>query len=148
MAIAARTRGRSSGSTTPRSRWPTASTRSRVERGEDFLSRYGGKLSSEWYFPKLIELWLEDREVYDAAGGFIEATDWIVWHLTGNERRNTCTAGYKACWSEREGLPSTEFFEAAYPGFSEPAAKLGTEFFTLGTSAGTLRAEVARSGSA
>jgi L-ribulokinase len=30
-------------------------------RGEDFISRYGGKLSSEWYFPKLIELWLGDR---------------------------------------------------------------------------------------
>ena len=113
------------------------------ERGEDFLSRYGGKLSSEWYFPKLIELWLEDREVYDAADGFVEATDWIVWHLTGNERRSTCTAGYKACWSESEGLPPPAFFEAAYPGFSRPAEKLGTRFFALGTAAGSLRAEVA-----
>jgi L-ribulokinase len=113
------------------------------ERGDDFLSRYGGRLSSEWYFPKLIELWLEDREVYDAAYGFIEATDWIVWHLTGNERRNTCTAGYKACWSEREGLPSSEFFEAAYAGFSDPAEKLGSSFHQLGSSAGTLRPELA-----
>ncbi len=113
------------------------------ERGESFLARYGGKLSSEWYFPKLIELWLEDREVYDEADGFIEATDWIVWWLTGNERRATCTAGYKACWSEREGLPDTAFFEAAYPGFSEPAEKLGTEFHQLGSPAGTLRAEIA-----
>ena len=54
-------------------------------RGEVFLERYGGRISSEWYFPKLIELWLEDREVYDACYGFIEATDWIVWFLTGNE---------------------------------------------------------------
>ena len=113
------------------------------ERGETFLSRYGGKLSSEWYFPKLIELWLADREVYDAAYGFIEGTDWIVWHLTGNERRATCTAGYKACWSESEGLPPTPFFEAAYPGFSRPAEKLGTTFHGLGTAAGRLRAEVA-----
>jgi L-ribulokinase len=113
------------------------------ERGEAFLARYGGKLSSEWYFPKLIELWLEDREVYDEAHGFIEATDWIVWWMTGNERRATCTAGYKACWSEREGLPDPAFFEAAYPGFSEPAEKLGTEFHQLGSPAGTLRAEVA-----
>ena len=113
------------------------------ERGEDFLSRYGGKLSSEWYFPKLIELWLSDREVYDAAYGFVEATDWIVWHLTGNERRATCTAGYKACWSESEGLPAPAFFEAAYPGFSRPAEKLGTTFHQLGTRAGLLRAEVA-----
>jgi len=112
-------------------------------RGESFLGRYGGRISSEWYFPKLIELWLEDREVYDACHGFIEATDWIVWQLTGNERRQSCTAGYKAMWSQEEGLPPVEYFEAAYPGFDEPAAKLGTEFAPLGTRAGTLRGELA-----
>src|ERR1019366_9146605 len=42
-----------------------------------------------------------------------------------------------------EGLPSAEFFEAAYPGFDRPAAKLGTEFAPLGTSAGTLRPALA-----
>ena len=36
-----------------------------LERGEPFLERYGGRISSEWYFPKLIEVWLEDREIYD-----------------------------------------------------------------------------------
>jgi L-ribulokinase len=114
-----------------------------AERGEDFLSRYGGKLSSEWYFPKLIELWREDREIYDAADAFVEAADWIVWHLTGNEVRNACTAGYKACWSQDEGFPSREYFESAYPGFSDPIEKLGTEFAPLGSAAGTLRPELA-----
>jgi L-ribulokinase len=108
------------------------------DRGEPFLARYGGKISSEWYYPKLIELWLEDREVYDAASGFIEACDWIVWQLTGEERRAMCSAGYKALWSPRDGLPQTEFFEAAYPGFDAPAEKLGTQFFPLGARAGTL----------
>jgi L-ribulokinase len=114
-----------------------------MERGEDFLARYGGRISSEWYFPKLIELWLEDRECYDGADGFIEATDWIVWWLTGVERRQSCTAGYKALWSPDEGLPSTEFFSAAYPGFDRPAEKLGESFSALGTCAGTLRPELA-----
>ncbi len=114
-----------------------------VERAEPFLERYGGRISSEWYFPKLIEVWLEDREVYDACDGFIEATDWIVWFLTGNETRQSCTAGYKAMWSPQEGLPPTAYFEAAYPGFDRPAAKLGSEFAPLGASAGTLRAGVA-----
>jgi L-ribulokinase len=113
------------------------------DRAEPFLARYGGKISSEWYFPKLIELWLEDREVYDAASGFIEACDWIVWQLTGQERRATCSAGYKALWSPRDGLPPTEFFEAAYPGFDAPAEKLGTQFFPLGARAGTLLPELA-----
>jgi L-ribulokinase len=114
-----------------------------LERGEAFLSRYGGRISSEWYFPKLIELWLEDRELYDAAYGFIEATDWIVWYLTGVERRQSCTAGYKAFWSDSEGLPPTDYFEAAYPGFSRPAEKLGAAFSPLGTCAGSLRAQLA-----
>ncbi|HET8980379.1 MAG TPA: ribulokinase [Solirubrobacteraceae bacterium] len=112
-----------------------------LERGDEFLSRYGGRISSEWYFPKLIEIWLEDREVYDAAAAFIEATDWIVWHLTGRECRQSCTAGYKALWSPVDGLPPAAYFEAAYPGFSAPEEKLGTEFVELGSRAGSLTAE-------
>jgi L-ribulokinase len=113
------------------------------EREEDFIGRYGGRISSEWYFPKLIEIWLEDREVYDASDAFIEATDWIVWHMTGFERRQRTTAGYKALWSPDAGLPPSDYFQAAYPGFDHPDAKLGNSFVPLGTRAGTLRAEVA-----
>src|SRR6202042_3765269 len=80
-------------------------------------------------------------EIYDACAAFIEATDWIIWHLTGKEVRQSATAGYKAMWSPAEGLPPTAYFEAAYPGFSDPAEKLGTEFVALGTKAGTLTAE-------
>jgi L-ribulokinase len=114
-----------------------------ANRGEAFLARYGGRISSEWYFPKLIELWLEDRELYDACDAFIEATDWIVWYLTGKQCRQSCTAGYKAMWSQEEGLPPVEYFEAAYPGFGRPAEKLGSEFAPLGTRAGTLRPALA-----
>ena len=95
-------------------------------------------------FPKLIQVWLEDREVYEEAHAYIEATDWIVWWLTGKLIRQSCTAGYKAMWSADEGMPSVEYFEAAYPGFETPAAKLGRSFVPLGTRAGTLRLEVAR----
>jgi L-ribulokinase len=114
-----------------------------LARDEEFLSRYGGRISSEWYFPKLIEVWLEDREVYDASAKFIEATDWIVWWLTGVECRQTATAGFKAMWSPAEGLPPTDYFEAAYPGFSRPGEKLGDRFVPLGTKAGTIRRELA-----
>jgi L-ribulokinase len=114
-----------------------------LDRGESFLSRYGGRISSEWYFPKLIELWREDRRLYDEAHAFIEATDWIVWWLTGREIRQSCTAGYKAMWSPEEGLPAREYFEAAYPGFATPGEKLGRQFVALGTAAGALRPEAA-----
>jgi L-ribulokinase len=125
---------------------PVASRLNEVasDRGETFLSRYGGRISSEWYFPKLIEIWLEDRAVYDAAARFIEATDWVVWQLTGHERRSACPAAYKALWSEADGVPGAGFFQAAYPGFSGPDDKLGQSFSPLGTSAGFLRPELAR----
>ena len=114
------------------------------QRGEAFLSRYGGRISSEWYFPKLIEIWSEDREIYDAADAFVEATDWIIWHLTGRECRQLCTAGYKAFYDpDAGGIPPVDYFEAAYPGFDDPSAKLGTTFADLGTRAGSVQGEIA-----
>jgi L-ribulokinase len=114
------------------------------ERDEPFLARYGGRISSEWYFPKLLQIYEEDREVYDAAVRFIEATDWIVWQLTGVERRCSCAASYKAFWSADAGLPPAAYFEAAAAGFSGSAAKLGNEFAPLGSRAGVVRPDLAR----
>lgn len=82
------------------------------ERGESFLARYGGKISSEWAIPKLWQILDEAPGVYEAMDRFIEAADWIVWQLTGVETRNSCTAGYKEIWSKREGYPSEDFFAA------------------------------------
>ncbi|QSO51429.1 ribulokinase [Alicyclobacillus curvatus] len=113
-------------------------------RRESFISRYGGKVSSEWYFPKLLEIFENDRDVYHAAYAFMEATDWIVWYLTGRQCRNSCTAGYKAMWSEEDGIPNVEFFTALNPEFVNPVEKLGDKFYPLGTKAGTLRPEVAQ----
>src|SRR5262249_34486379 len=115
-----------------------------LERGEEFLSRYGGRISSEWYFPKLIQLWLEDREIYEEAHAFVEAADWVTWWLTGRQVRQSCTAGYKAMWSPGEGLPSRDYFAAAYPGFDTPSEKLGHKFVPLGTRAGTLTTDAAQ----
>ena len=113
------------------------------ERTEPFLARYGGRISSEWYFPKLLQIFEEDREIYDAAEKFIEATDWIVWQLTGVERRCSCAASYKAFWSPDHGLPDRAYFEAASEGFSSSLARLGTDFSPPGTCAGAVRADLA-----
>ena len=74
-------------------------------RGEDWLPRYGGRISSEWFYAKSLQILDEAPDVYAAADRLIEATDWIVWRLTGVETRNACTAGYKAIWSKRRRLP-------------------------------------------
>jgi len=84
-------------------------------RGEKFLDRYGGKISSEWFFPKVWQILDEAPHIYEAAERMIEGGDWTVWQLTGVETRNSCTAGYKALWAKREGFPSDDFFAALDP---------------------------------
>lgn len=115
-----------------------------AERGETFLARYGGRISSEWYFPKLIEVLEQDPAVYKAMARFIEATDWIVWQLTGREMRNSCTAGYKALWSAEAGLPSAEYFRAVSPALADPGEKLGRVFWPVGSPAGRITPRWAR----
>lgn len=115
------------------------------QRGERFLARYGGKISSEWFFPKVWQILEESPRVYDAADRFLEAADWIIWHLTGHETRNATTAGYKAIWSKREGFPSREFFAALDPRLADVVdRKMSRRILPQGSLAGGLRADLAR----
>ncbi len=108
-------------------------------RDEEFIRIYGGKYSSEWFFSKLLQVLDEAPEIYDAMDRFIEAADWIVWQLTGLEKRNTCTAGYKGMWVKGRGFPSREFFRALHPRMENVVEeKLATEYFPLGGRAGGL----------
>jgi L-ribulokinase len=86
--------------------------------GEPWLAHYGGKISSEWFFAKSLQILREAPEVYARAERLIEAADWVVWQLTGVETRNACTAGYKAMWSKESGFPSREYFAALDPRFA------------------------------
>ena len=86
-----------------------------AERGEPWLPRYGGRISSEWFFAKALQILDEAPEVYARAERLIEACDWIVWQLTGVESRNACTAGYKAMWSKRDGFPAADVLRRARP---------------------------------
>lgn len=108
-----------------------------AQRGEAFLARYGGKISSEWAVPKIWQVLEEAPMVYEAADRFIEAADWIVWQLTGRETRNSCTAGYKEIWSKREGYPQEEFFAALDERLRHVVRdKLSGDILPLGTRAG------------
>src|SRR6476659_2223685 len=48
-----------------------------AERGEPWLPRYGGRISSEWQFAKALQLLEEDPDLYAAMDRWIEAADWI-----------------------------------------------------------------------
>jgi L-ribulokinase len=115
------------------------------ELGYDFLDRYGGKISSEWLFPKAWQILNEAPEVYRAADRIIEGADWVIWQLTGEEKRNMCTAGYKAIWSKREGYPPSDFFKALDPRMENIVdEKLSRTLYPLGGKAGGLTEEAAR----
>ncbi len=107
--------------------------------GEDWLDRYGGKISSEWFFSKALQIVNEAPEIYNAADRLLEAADWVVWQLTGKETRNSCTAGYKALWSKENGFPSTEFFASLNPKLgSVIEEKMSTDIIPVGQKAGGL----------
>ena len=113
------------------------------ERGEKWISRYGGLISSEWEFAKGLQLLEEDPEVYAATVHWVEAADWIIWQLTGRYSRNACTAGYKGIFQDGE-YPSMEFLAALNPDFAGFAqGKLSADVVPLGSVAGRLTAEAA-----
>ena len=110
-----------------------------VDRLEIFLDRYGGKIEPECFFSKVWEIFDESPNVYHAADRLIEATDWIVWQLTGIESRNISAAGFKALWSKSEGFPLETFFGAMHPNLSNIIQeKMMSEISPLGTQIGTL----------
>lgn len=116
-----------------------------AERKEAFLSRYGGKTSSEWLFAKAWQVLDEAPEIYSRTECFIEAGDWLVWQLTGNRVRSACQAGYKGLWSRAEGYPSPAFLAALDPRLeSLVEEKLPGEVLPVGARAGELTEAAAR----
>ncbi|WP_103349267.1 ribulokinase [Amycolatopsis sp. CA-128772] len=112
-------------------------------RGEKWLPRYGGLISSEWEFAKALELFEEAPDVYAAMRHWVEAADWIVWQLTGSYVRNACTAGYKGILQDGQ-YPSRDFLRELAPGFeSFVTDKLEHPLGQLGSRAGSLSAEAA-----
>ncbi|WAB82014.1 ribulokinase [Microcella daejeonensis] len=114
-----------------------------AERGEAWLPRYGGLISSEWEFAKALQLLEEAPEVYAATDRWIEAADWIVWQLSGTYLRNACTAGYKGIYQDG-AYPDRAFLAALNPDFAGFVDdKLAHEIGRLGQRAGGLTAEAA-----
>jgi L-ribulokinase len=111
---------------------------------QPWLDRYGGRISSEWFFSKALQILDEAPEIYAAADRLIEAADWVVWRLTGTETRNACTAGYKALWSRRDGFPGNDYFEALDPRLATVIDdKMSRQIGFAGDRAGGLSAEAA-----
>ena len=113
--------------------------------GERWLDRYGGKVSAEWFISKALQILDEAPEIVQAASRLIEAADWAVWQLTGQETRNACTAGYAAMGSQRDGFSSPAVLAALHPSLEELlTTKLARPTLPVGSLAGGLTAQAAR----
>ena len=113
------------------------------ERQESFMSRYGGTIGLEWFFPKLLETIDEASVVADAAEVWLEAGDWFVWQLVGGPAselpRSTCQAGYKALWSANDGFATPEYLAAVDPKLAAAVeTKMPGRLLSPGERAGTL----------
>lgn len=114
-------------------------TRVAQERKENFIKRYGGKISSEWMLPKILQTLEESPDVYRDTYTFLEAGDWIVLQLTGKLMRNSCAAGAKCLWHKKSGFPSKEYFKAVHPELENVVEdKLKGPVVSIGTRAGLL----------
>ena len=124
------------------------------ERDEPWLTRYGGTIGLEWFFPKILETLQDTPAVYEAAEVWIEAGDWLVWQLIDGPYprckvesivRSTCQAGYKAMWNRRDGYPSREFFAAVHPGLADVVReKMPGTLMAPGERAGVLSEDAAK----
>jgi L-ribulokinase len=115
-----------------------------ARRGEPWLARYGGRISSEWEFAKALQVLEEDPEVYAATERWIEAADWIVWQLCGAETRNVCTTGFKAIHQDGR-YPSSDYLAQLHEDFADfPQTRLEHPLSPLGARAGGLTAQAAR----
>ncbi|KRE60181.1 ribulokinase [Nostocoides sp. Soil756] len=113
------------------------------ERGEGWLARYGGVISSEWEFAKGLQLLEEAPEVYATMEHWVEAADWIVWQLCDRYVRNACTAGYKGIRQDG-AYPSRDYLAALNPDFAGFVDdKLDHPIGELGSVAGHLSARAA-----
>lgn len=108
----------------------------------EMLLPYGGKISSEWMFPKLLETYLHAPHIYEAADEFIELADWIPRVLTGSTVRSSSIASVAAMWNPHDGYPSEDFLSALAPGFERVVKeKLPGKLAPIGSVQGRLQKE-------
>lgn len=98
-------------------------------------------VSSEMLLPKLLEIFHDDKIVFNATDVFIEAADWLTWILTGNRKRSINMAIYKAMWTPAEGYLKAEFLHQIEPGFEDALNKFAGEISSLDSGIGCLLPE-------
>lgn len=108
------------------------------ERGERFLSDSGNTINAESFFPKALETFEEDREVFAATALFMDVGEWLTMMLTGKLTVSQPLACFKRLYHPFRGYPAREYFETVATGFSAVLDKLKGKLIPVGGQAGTL----------
>jgi L-ribulokinase len=88
---------------------------------DQYLSKCGGRYSSEWFWSKILHCKRSNPNVFAAAYSWVEFADFIPAFITGNTdphrlTRGICAAGHKAMFHEQwGGLPSKAFLKSLDP---------------------------------
>lgn len=91
-----------------------------ARRGEKWLRAFGGKVSSEWMFPKIWQLYAEAPDIYRECDMIVEAGDWMTWLLCGVMTHGYLYAAYKSHYMIHDGgFPSPDFFAELDPGLRD-----------------------------
>lgn len=101
------------------------------------LMPYGGSVSPECLAAKVLQVFEEDRAVYDAADAFVEAGDYITSLLAGKPVISTSMAAAKAFWT-KAGYPDNAFYAAFHPDLAAlPVQKLAPHLSAVPLMPGT-----------
>ncbi len=116
------------------------------KNGLKILDAYGFRASSEFLFPKLLEIYRKDKEVYDCAHTFLEGGDYVTFKLCGKIARSGVMAAAKGFYdNETRAFPEKAFFAGLEPGFKNVVEEKRLENVArVGSPAGTLTPEMAK----
>jgi L-ribulokinase len=113
-------------------------------RAPQYIERYGGAYSSEWFWAKVWHCLNSAPEVFEAAYSWVELADFIPALLAGVKnpaaiKRGVCAAGHKAMFSrDWGGLPDKKFLASLDPKLAELRDRLFATAYDAGTPAGAL----------
>lgn len=95
----------------------------------EFLERYGGKISSECLLSKVVQVFEEDRFLFDRCDAFMEAEDYINSLLCGEPVFCGSAAVAKGFWTKDVGYPGPDLFTKLHPDLAHlPQEKLAEHY--------------------
>jgi ribulose kinase len=121
--------------------WPQAE-KIQTQVPEGFLDKIGGRLSAEWFVPKV--LWLKEREsdLYNHADRIVDAGDFLIHFLTKRWVGSISNATNSGFYFPSAGGWDTAMFSRI--GLADLPAKLVDRVELVGSRAGSLATEAAR----